>query len=81
MGWVVSFVGEVVLWGVGAVVVLVISFGMVKPAPVSEEFREQHPHTGRMFYVHDGQRYVSTWFTQTVGAVALIAVALALWNY
>ena len=80
MDWVIQFVGEVVFWGVGATVVLILSLGLVRAAPVGAEIANQAPHTGRFFYKHNDRRYVSVFVTQTVGALTLIATSLILWG-
>ena len=81
MDWVIGFVGDVVFWGVGAVVVLALSLGILRPAPVKAELSSKHPHHGRFFYVHNGQRFVSIACTQAIGAIVLIAASLVLWSY
>ena len=81
MDWVVTFVGEVVLWGVGALSILLLTFGLVRAAPVKKELLAQHPHDGRLYYQHNGCRYISTGTAQSLGGVVLAVLSLVIWGF
>jgi len=81
MDWIVTFVVEVVLWGVGALAILVLTFGLVRAAPVKKELQSQHPHDGRFYYKHNGCRYISTGAAQSLGGVVMAVLSLVVWGF
>ncbi len=79
MDLVLHIVTEVILYGLGAVIIYVLSFGSVRAAPVKGEFLNELPGRGRLFYTHEGRAYISSDAAQVLAMFFLAGLALLVW--